>query len=346
MKEERQFVDVVETTTQPAAVLTIEDSSDEVDEVEDDAASFRTVSPTNVRKSDGKISEEEIQALKQEGLDVTEFLKTKSFTKAQERQLKRIRRKIRNKKSAHESRRRKKEFMENLQVQFEEVKQENANLKQRINALESQNTQLKTSVNKLKAFIAAASQRTAQATTCVMLLVLSLAFFLAPSYGPLSIFNPKNNQNGGDTSVSEDSADNTRFDGTVDGQPAPIFVSRRILQLTDENGVPLDEPIINEPDFYNGSKKRKIVKEEIDELKRVKLERDVSSFESPEEILQKIKYDKVGGGRVLQLSSNLTQVLRHRQKQENQGSTDSHTSLMPQAPDVYRHSMKTVASLI
>merc|ERR1739848_139747 len=106
----------------------------------------------NVRKSDGKISEEEIQALKQEGLDVTEFLKTKSFTKAQERQLKRIRRKIRNKKSAHESRRRKKEFMENLQVQFEEVKQENANLKQRINALESQNTQLKTSVNKLKAF--------------------------------------------------------------------------------------------------------------------------------------------------------------------------------------------------
>ena len=117
------------------------------------------------RTADKKLSKDEMAALENEGLNVDDYLDTKNWTKSQERIIKRIRRKIRNKKSAHESRRRKKEFVEGLQEEFQSVKDENASLRKRVVQLEGQNSQLKGHVAKLKAFISAASQRTAQATT-------------------------------------------------------------------------------------------------------------------------------------------------------------------------------------
>ena len=117
------------------------------------------------RTADKKLSKDEMAALENEGLNVDDYLDTKNWTKSQERIIKRIRRKIRNKKSAHESRRRKKEFVEGLQEEFQSVKDENASLRKRVVQLEGQNSQLKSHVAKLKAFISAASQRTAQATT-------------------------------------------------------------------------------------------------------------------------------------------------------------------------------------
>merc|ERR1712048_875878 len=90
--------------------------------------------------------------------------------------------------------------------------------------------------------ISAASQRTAQATTCVMLLVLSLAFFLAPKSGPLSILNSKN-------SSLQRSLDKWRSSdgGKANSDGTNIFLSRRILSLYDKDGNELPEPIINEP---------------------------------------------------------------------------------------------------
>merc|ERR1712071_101792 len=122
-------------------------------------------------------------------------------------------------------------------------------------------SQLKGHVAKLKAFISAASQRTAQATTCVMLLVISLAFFLAPNYGPLSLFKNKTD----DTSVGITGQQERSSEG-------PVFVSRRILQLFDDDGNLLDEPIINEPDFekMEDDDEEKMVNGE--ELALVKLE--------------------------------------------------------------------------
>lgn len=96
-------------------------------------------------------------------------------------------------------------------------------------------------------FIAAASQRTAQATTCVMLLVLSLAFFLAPKSGPLSILDGKSAMNYKmKLQKLQDSYSNNENKG-ADG--SNTFLSRRILSLYDADGNELKDAIINEPTF-------------------------------------------------------------------------------------------------
>jgi len=197
-----------------------------------------------------KITEEELQLLKQESADISEFYNAVELTSSQEKKLKKVRRKIRNKKSAHESRKRRKEFMDNLQENYQELTEENKRLQAKMKVLENENSALRTQVAKLKAFIQAASAKTAQATTCVMLLVLSLAFFLAPNYGPLSIFK-------------DDKVDKSlsKYDSS-NADRVPGFVSRRILTLYDDKGDLLDEPIINEPDFeeLNPQNKNKVTK--------------------------------------------------------------------------------------
>jgi len=178
--------------------------------------------------------------------------------------------------------------------------------------LEGQNSQLKSHVAKLKAFISAASQRTAQATTCVMLLVISLAFFLAPNYGPLSLFKNKTD----DTSVGITGQQERSSEG-------PVFVSRRILQLFDDDGNLLDEPIINEPDFGNATDEEdeKMV-DGSEELALVKLESGGNNSGKINKNKMKTNLYKFNGGgdnsdiaghgnRVM--SRNLSSVLRRRQ---------------------------------
>lgn len=98
-----------------------------------------------------EITQEELELLKLEGNNPKDFQDAKKLNKHQEKILKSIRRKIRNKKSAHESRKRKKAFLETLQQQFDTVNEENKSLKTRIKVLEKENSALSTQVNKLKA---------------------------------------------------------------------------------------------------------------------------------------------------------------------------------------------------
>lgn len=308
-----RVVNVEETSPDTVKSVVIPSSKYRVDseEIYSDEELLEAATPKinyGGRTADKKLSKDEISALENEGLNVQDYVDSKTWTKSQERVIKRIRRKIRNKKSAHESRRRKKEFVETLQQEFQDVKDENVNLRKRINQLESQNTQLKSHVSKLKAFIAAASQRTAQATTCVMLLVISLAFFLAPNYGPLSLFK---NQQKADGEPGTEVVAKTG----PDGHPAPFFVSRRILQLYDDDGKLLDEPIINEPDF---GQKRSTSDDEMevdDELKFVKLEsKSVTEQEEKNSSFGFVGAESsdISGQRHRVMSNNLTQALRRR----------------------------------
>ena len=82
------------------------------------------------------LSEEEKRTLISEGYPIPNKL---PLTKQEEKNLKKIRRKIKNKISAQESRRKKKEYMETLEKRVEAYNQENGDLKKKIEALENNN---------------------------------------------------------------------------------------------------------------------------------------------------------------------------------------------------------------
>ncbi|KAH1179950.1 hypothetical protein KIL84_006000 [Mauremys mutica] len=105
------------------------------------------------------LTDEEKRLLSQEGVSLPSNL---PLTKAEERLLKKVRRKIRNKQSAQDSRRRKKEY---------------------IDGLESRS--LLGQLRKLQALIKPTSSKAAQTSTCVLILIFSLGLILCPSYSPL-----------------------------------------------------------------------------------------------------------------------------------------------------------------
>lgn len=75
------------------------------------------------------------------------------LTKAEEKSLKKIRRKIKNKISAQESRRKKKEYMDQLERRVEILVTENLDYRKRVESLEESNQTLVTELSKLRQLI-------------------------------------------------------------------------------------------------------------------------------------------------------------------------------------------------
>uniref|UniRef100_A0A1B6CCH6 BZIP domain-containing protein n=1 Tax=Clastoptera arizonana TaxID=38151 RepID=A0A1B6CCH6_9HEMI len=111
------------------------------------------------------------------------------LTKSEERELKRIRRKIRNKISAQDSRKRKKEYVDGLEDRVKQCTEENLSLMKRLKVLQSQNQSLTTQLRRLQAAVARGTAQTAQPATCLMVLVLSLALVMAPNLRSRAINN-------------------------------------------------------------------------------------------------------------------------------------------------------------
>ncbi|KAL1454131.1 hypothetical protein WDU94_010412 [Cyamophila willieti] len=139
------------------------------------------------------------------------------LTKMEERELKRIRRKIRNKISAQDSRKRKKEYVDGLEERVKKCTTENVNLLKRIKLLESRNHTLCSQLRKIQTLLTNKSKlksrlnggaannspssgptgtnsngastgaahllnnNQVQSSTCLMVLCLSLALILAPN---------------------------------------------------------------------------------------------------------------------------------------------------------------------
>lgn len=82
------------------------------------------------------LTDEEKRTLLAEGYPIPQRL---PLTKAEERSLKKIRRKIKNKISAQESRRKKKEYMDSLEKRVETLLSENQEYKKKVDVLESSN---------------------------------------------------------------------------------------------------------------------------------------------------------------------------------------------------------------
>ncbi|KAI5088530.1 cyclic AMP-responsive element-binding protein 3-like protein 1 isoform X1 [Silurus meridionalis] len=116
------------------------------------------------------LTEEEKRTLMAEGYPIPNKL---PLTKTEEKALKRVRRKIKNKISAQESRRKKKEYVECLEKKVENYTSENNELWKKVETLESANRSLLQQLQKLQALVSGKVPRSCkmastQTGTCLM----------------------------------------------------------------------------------------------------------------------------------------------------------------------------------
>lgn len=102
------------------------------------------------------------------------------LTKAEEKVLKKVRRKIKNKQSAQESRRKKKDYIDGLEERVKACTELNHNLSMKVNSLEEQNKSLLDQLKELQALVASTHPTKAQAGTCLMVLFLAFGLVLFP----------------------------------------------------------------------------------------------------------------------------------------------------------------------
>ncbi|XP_073495308.1 cyclic AMP-responsive element-binding protein 3-like protein 4 isoform X2 [Phyllobates terribilis] len=133
------------------------------------------------------LTDEEKRLLSQEGIALPNNL---PLTKAEERILKKVRRKIRNKQSAQDSRRRKKEYIDGLESRVTACSVQNQELHKKVLELEKHNISLITQLRKLQTLIKQTANKAAQTGTCVLILFFSLGLLIYPNYHPLRAGDP------------------------------------------------------------------------------------------------------------------------------------------------------------
>ncbi|XP_013884007.1 cyclic AMP-responsive element-binding protein 3-like protein 4 [Austrofundulus limnaeus] len=126
-----------------------------------------------------RLTEEEQKLLTEEGVSLPNNL---PLTKAEERILKKVRRKIRNKQSAQDSRRRRKEYIDGLESRAAACSAQNKELQRTVEHLEKHNMSLLAQLQQLQALIKQTVSKGAQTSTCLLIIVLSLGLIILPSF--------------------------------------------------------------------------------------------------------------------------------------------------------------------
>jgi len=134
------------------------------------------------------LTDEEKSLLLAEGITLQTDL---PLTKSEEKILKKVRRKIRNKISAKVSRQRKKHYVEDLESQISETTGINQTLTKRVVDLEEQNASLKEQLKRLMSYVRNSNHKSTQATSCLLVLLLSIGLFITPSISPCKESNFK-----------------------------------------------------------------------------------------------------------------------------------------------------------
>ncbi|XP_066509107.1 cyclic AMP-responsive element-binding protein 3-like protein 3-A [Hoplias malabaricus] len=130
------------------------------------------------------LNDDEKKLLAKEGLCLPSQL---PLTKNEEKILKKIRRKIRNKQSAQESRKKKKEYVDGLEGRMAACSAQNLELQKKVIQLEKTNTSLMEQLRRLQAVVMSGCCKPAQTGTCVLVLLLSFSLILFPSLQPVSL---------------------------------------------------------------------------------------------------------------------------------------------------------------
>ncbi|XP_041644031.1 cAMP responsive element binding protein 3-like 3 like [Cheilinus undulatus] len=127
------------------------------------------------------LTEEEKRLLSKEGLTIPTHM---PLTKAEERTLKRIRRKIRNKQSAQESRKKKKVYVDGLENRVAICTAHNLELQKKVQMLQKQNISLIEQLRKLQGIVKMSTMKASTTSTCVMVFLLSFCLIIFPSVNP------------------------------------------------------------------------------------------------------------------------------------------------------------------
>lgn len=142
------------------------------------------------------LTEEEKRTLVAEGYPVPNKL---PLTKSEEKALKRVRRKIKNKISAQESRRKKKEYVECLEKKVESYTSENSDLWRKVENLETANRSLLQQLQKFQSLVMgkvvpkSSKMVSTQTGTCIMMIALCFVLVLgsfSSCVSPQSFFSP------------------------------------------------------------------------------------------------------------------------------------------------------------
>ncbi|NWU87660.1 CREB3 protein, partial [Onychorhynchus coronatus] len=200
------------------------------------------------------LTEEEKQLLEKEGVTLPTCL---PLTKAEERILRKVRRKIRNKQSAQDSRRRRKIYVDGLENKVAACTAQNHELEKKVQQLQKQNTSLLRQLQKLQALVSRSTPKTTRRKTCTMIVVLSFCFILSPSIRSPGNVEPQLEPKAGSASLTVLSRQIREFpnQGTSDVQqdaelegfslePGDSSLSGNLSQSREEGQSPLDpDPI-------------------------------------------------------------------------------------------------------
>uniref|UniRef100_A0A4W5LU90 cAMP responsive element binding protein 3-like 3 like n=1 Tax=Hucho hucho TaxID=62062 RepID=A0A4W5LU90_9TELE len=126
------------------------------------------------------LTDEEKRLLAKEGATIPSCM---PLTKTEERILKRVRRKIRNKQSAQESRKKKKVYVDGLEDRVSICTAHNQDLQKKVQLLQKQNMSLIEQLRKLQGMMKMSTMKTTT-TTCVMVFMLSFCLIVFPSVNP------------------------------------------------------------------------------------------------------------------------------------------------------------------
>ncbi|KAL7883932.1 hypothetical protein AOLI_G00067020 [Acnodon oligacanthus] len=129
------------------------------------------------------LTDEERRLLAKEGATIPTHM---PLTKAEERTLKRVRRKIRNKQSAQESRKKKKVYVDGLENRVAVCTAHNQELQKKVQMLQKQNMSLIEQLKKLQSMLKMSAMKTTTTSTCVMVFLLSFCLIIFPSINPFS----------------------------------------------------------------------------------------------------------------------------------------------------------------
>ncbi|XP_065118058.1 cyclic AMP-responsive element-binding protein 3-like protein 3-A [Paramisgurnus dabryanus] len=127
------------------------------------------------------LNEDERKLLAKEGVSLSSQL---PLNKYEEKILKKIRRKIRNKQSAQESRKKKKEYVDGLEERMSACSQQNLDLHKKVLQLEKTNMSLMEQLRRLQALVMNNYSKPAQTGTCILVLVLSFSLIVMPNLHP------------------------------------------------------------------------------------------------------------------------------------------------------------------